>query len=66
MVRFYDPASREDQERVEAILQSAGIEYFLAEEPAAELGPSQIKVAEEDIPYAEKALQEARAGNQSS
>ena len=61
MVRFYDPANREDQERVEAVLRSAGIEYFLAEEPADELGPAQIQVAEEDIPSAEKALEEARA-----
>jgi len=56
MVRFYDPKDTMDLARVEAILRSGGIEYFLRREPAAELGPCQILVAEEDLAHADELL----------
>ncbi len=56
MVKFYDPKDAADLARVEAILKDGGIEYSLAREPAAGIGPLQVHVAEEDIPHAEKLL----------
>ncbi|HEX9022237.1 MAG TPA: DUF2007 domain-containing protein [Geobacteraceae bacterium] len=56
MVKFYDPRDEADLARVEAILRSGGIEYFLQREPEAGIGPLQIHVAEEDLPHAEKLL----------
>jgi hypothetical protein len=41
---------------VEAVLSENGIEYFLRHEPVKGIGPSQIHVAEEDIPRAEELL----------
>ena len=60
MVRFYDPIDNHDLERVTAILGHGGIEYTLRNEPAQGLGPSQIHVAEEDLPQAEKLLRQSR------
>lgn len=59
MVRFYDPANAEDQARVEDLLRGAGIEYFLGQMTGTQ-GPTEILLAEEDLPYAEEVL--ARAG----
>ena len=56
MVRFYDPIDRGDQARVEQLLRAGGIEYSLQDEPDVALAASQILVAEEDIPRAEKIL----------
>ncbi|WP_298433371.1 DUF2007 domain-containing protein [Geobacter sp.] len=56
MVKFYDPKDAADLARVEAILRTAGIEYFLAPEAEAGIGPRQIRVAEEDLPTAEELL----------
>jgi hypothetical protein len=56
MVRFYDPVDERDLARVEEILKRGGIEYFLHKEPAEEIGPHQVHVAEEDIPTAEALL----------
>ncbi|HEY3307987.1 MAG TPA: hypothetical protein VGJ93_06000 [Desulfuromonadaceae bacterium] len=56
MVRFYDPRDEADQLKVEKILRSQGIEYFLRREPEPGIGPLQILVAEEDLPYAEELL----------
>ncbi|MBT1075320.1 DUF2007 domain-containing protein [Geobacter grbiciae] len=56
MVKFYDPKDRADQARVEAILRGKGIEYFLLPEPQEGIGPQQIHVAEEDLPFAEALL----------
>jgi hypothetical protein len=60
MVKFYDPKDAADLARVEAILKQAGIEYFLGREPEKGIGPCQVQVAEEDLPTAEKLLQESR------
>ena len=60
MVRFYDPIDKNDLERVSGILSRSGIEYSLRPEPATELGPGQIHVAEEDLPRAEKLLLKGR------
>lgn len=60
MVRFYDPIDSVDQKRVEQVLRSGGIEYFLRDEPEPALGNSQILLAEEDVPAAEKLLTRAR------
>jgi len=60
MVRFYDPINRKDQERIEQVLRSGGIEYFLHNEPEVRLETSQILVAEEDIPRAEELLARSR------
>ncbi len=62
MVKFYDPRDEADLARVEAILRQGGIEYFLQREPEAGIGPLQIHVAEEDLPHAEKLLQEESEG----
>ena len=56
MALFYDPKDERDLARVKAILDRAGIEYFLRREPVAGIGPMQVHVAEEDIPHAEKLL----------
>jgi hypothetical protein len=56
MALFYDPIDEADLARVEAILSRNGIEYFLRHEPEQGIGPSQIYVAEEDIPKAEELL----------
>lgn len=56
MVRFYDPRDEADQQKVEQILRSQGIEYFLHRETEPGIGPCQILVAEEDLPYAEELL----------
>ena len=62
MVKFYDPKDVADLARVEAILKQAGIEYFLAREPEKGIGPSQVQVAEEDLPTAEKLLRDSARG----
>ncbi len=62
MVKFYDPRDEADLARVEAILRRGGIEYFLQREPEAGIGPLQIHVAEEDLPSAEKLLEEEMEG----
>jgi hypothetical protein len=56
MALFYDPSDEADLSRVESILSENGIEYFLRREPVQGIGPSQIHVAEEDIPRAEELL----------
>jgi hypothetical protein len=58
MVKFYDPRDEVDLARVEAILRNGGIEYFLSREPEAGIGPLQVHVAEEDLPQAERLLQD--------
>ena len=60
MVRFYDPIDSQDLERGTAILTHGGIEYTLWDEPVQGLAPSQIHVAEEDLPQAEKLLRQTR------
>ncbi len=60
MTLFYDPADEADQQRIEKILRQGGVEYFLREEPEKKLGPCQVHVAEEDVPHAERLLQEAQ------
>lgn len=56
MVSFYDPMNRDDQRNVEQILRLKGIEYFTRLETEQGIGPSQILVAEEDLPRAEELL----------
>jgi len=56
MVRFYDPTDEADLARVERVLKSGGIEYFLREESQMGIGSQQIHVAEEDMPRAEELL----------
>jgi hypothetical protein len=56
MALFYDPKDETDLARVEAILKSGGIEYFLRRETVAGIGPFQVHVAEEDVPRAEDLL----------
>jgi hypothetical protein len=60
MVRFYDPIDRSDQNNVELVLRSGGIEYFLRDKFELEFDACQILVAEEDIPRAEKLLANSR------
>jgi len=57
MAVFYDPKDETDLARVKKLLDKAGIEYFLRRAPAAGIGPMQVLVAEEDIPVADKLLQ---------
>ena len=59
MALFYDPVDAADLSRVTAVLSKNGIEYFLRREPVPGIGPSQIHVAEEDIPRAEEILLKA-------
>ena len=59
MALFYDPVDEADLSRVEGILRSNGIEYSLRREPVQGIGPSQIHVAEEDVPRAEELLLKA-------
>lgn len=61
MTLFYDPVDEGDQLRIEEILRKGGMEYFLREEPEKNLAPCQIHVAEEDIPRAEKLLEDAQS-----
>jgi hypothetical protein len=56
MAVFYDPKDETDLARVKAVLDKAGIEYFLRREPAAGIGPMQVLVAEEDIPLADRLM----------
>ncbi|MDO3379492.1 DUF2007 domain-containing protein [Geoalkalibacter halelectricus] len=56
MVRFYDPPNIAEQAVIEGILRKAGIEYVLAPGAEAADGPSQILVAEEDVPRAMELL----------
>lgn len=60
MVKFYDPANVAEQAVVEGFLRKAGIEYFLHQTEESNHGPAQILVAEEDLPYAEQLLADAR------
>jgi len=60
MVRFYDPIDRADQKRIERLLHDGGVEFFLHNESDTRLQTSQILVAEEDIPRAEKLLGRTR------
>lgn len=55
MVRFYDPTSTVDQSRMEELLRSKGIEYFL-NTGKPDGGPVEILVAEEDLAFAEELL----------
>jgi hypothetical protein len=56
MVIFYDPLDSLEQQRIESVLRSGGVEYCLRDGPEAALRSSQILVAEEDVPTAEKLL----------
>ncbi len=56
MVSLYDPRNSTDQNRVEQILATKGINYSTRREPVRGIGPAQILVAEEDLPFAEEAL----------
>lgn len=60
MVKFYDPANVAEQAVVEGVLRKAGIEYFLNQAEESNPGPAQILVAEEDLPFAEQLLADAR------
>lgn len=60
MIRFYDPIDRVDQKHVEQVLRRGGIEYFLRDESDPGLFSSQILIAEEDLPEAEKLLSQSR------
>ncbi len=62
MTHFYDPKDQADQDRVEKILRTGGIEYSLQAESEPGIGPYQINVAEEDIPQAEKLLSQNQSG----
>lgn len=57
MVRFYNPKDESDLTRVERLLRSGAIEYFLVPDDGA--WPVEIRVAEEDLPQAEALLQQA-------
>ena len=59
MVKFYDPRNEEELARVEKVLKSEGIEYFLA--PQSEKGLSlQVQVAEEDLPKANELVKQLK------
>jgi hypothetical protein len=60
MVRFYDSVDRVEQRHVEQVLRRGGIEYFLRDASDPGFGGSQILIAEEDIPEAEKLLIRSR------
>lgn len=59
MVKFYDPKSEADLARVEKVLKSEGIEYFLAREPEKGLS-LQVQVAEEDLPKANELIKDMK------
>lgn len=59
MAFFYDPRDEKDLAWVESILKEGGVEYFLKDEPVSGIGPSQVHVAEEDLPMAEELLLKA-------
>ncbi len=56
MIQFYDPGDAAEQAEVESLLRQNGIEYFLKSNNAD--GPSEILVAEEDVPQAQKLIDE--------
>jgi len=56
MIQFYDPSNAAEQAEVESLLRQNGIEYFL--KPNTGDGPSEILVAEEDLPQAQKLIDE--------
>ena len=56
MVRFYDPIDAADQQRVEQLLHTGGIEYFLRKESDPQLKSCEILIAEEDFASAELLL----------
>jgi hypothetical protein len=60
MVKFYDPKNEEDLARVEKVLRSEGIEYFLSREPEKGLAALQVQVAEEDLPRANELIKEMK------
>lgn len=57
MVRFYDPKDEKDLARMEKLLRTGAIEYFLVPDNGA--WPVEIRIAEEDLPQAEALLQQA-------
>lgn len=57
MVRFYNPRDESDLTRVERLLRSGAIEYFLVPDSAG-AWPVEIRIAEEDLPQAEALLQQ--------
>lgn len=60
MIRFYYPIDQADQQYVEQVLHSGGIEYSLRAEPDPMLSSCQILIAEEDIAEAERLLANSR------
>jgi hypothetical protein len=56
MVQFYDPGDAAEQAEIESLLRQNGIEYFLKSKDGD--GPSEILVAEEDLPQAQKLIDE--------
>ncbi|AJF07059.1 DUF2007 domain-containing protein [Geoalkalibacter subterraneus] len=56
MVQFYDPGDAAEQAEIESLLRQNGIEYFLRSNNGD--GPSEILVAEEDLPQAQKLIDE--------
>ncbi|MDY6848157.1 MAG: DUF2007 domain-containing protein [Thermodesulfobacteriota bacterium] len=56
MIQFYDPGDAAEQAEVESLLRQNGVEYFLKSSNGD--GPSEILVAEEDVPQAQKLIDE--------
>ncbi|MGE4344286.1 MAG: DUF2007 domain-containing protein [Geoalkalibacter sp.] len=54
MIQFYDPGDAAEQAEVESLLRQNGVEYFLKSSNGD--GPSEILVAEEDVPQAQKLI----------
>lgn len=60
MVRFYDTLDAAELKRVELLLHSGGIEYFLRETSEPGFPGKEILIAEEDVPQAEQLLARSR------
>lgn len=60
MVRFYDTLDKTELKRIEQVLHSGGIEYFLRETPELGFQGCEILIAEEDLPQAEQLLVRSR------
>ena len=56
MIQSYDPGDAAEQAEVESLLRQNGVEYFLKSSNGD--GPSEILVAEEDVPQAQKLIDE--------
>jgi hypothetical protein len=60
MVRFYDALKEPEFSVVIDLLKKHGIEFALTPRPQPDIGEKEILVAEEDVPFAEELVRQAR------